>query len=167
MGWQLCRGLRGSFHVESAAALSPEWVAGFSGIHRKWSDLQETGHYELLTFFSSVKKQYRISGGYAIASEAEARHRFELASELTKKLSHFYQTVGLSEMPLPDSWIDELDAQPTDFSDDYVLIRLEPNFADRLDVGGADGLYTRTHFALQDEVGWQKASSHRERLSQS
>lgn len=128
----------------------------------KWRDLSATGNYEVLLFYPTVGRQYRLRGDFEEMPTAQLDSHWQLRPEGSRYLDHYYEErqpqssvidsreVFLSQIEeLRQKYpaVDELPMSPSAIGLDLVITSI-----DMLDLSSTDRLHDRRRFTLAEDA---------------
>lgn len=128
----------------------------------KWRHLRATGAYEVLLFYPTLGRQYRLRGEFEEIADALLDSHWQLRPEGSRYLDHYYEEkqpqssvidsrqVFLSQIEeLRQKYpaVDELPMSPSAIGLDLVITSI-----DMLDLSSADRLHDRRRFALVENA---------------
>jgi pyridoxamine 5'-phosphate oxidase len=129
----------------------------------KWQQLLQNSSYQLLLYYPSVSRQYRLSGSIAQLPPGTVSESWKFRPTASKYLDYYYQDKAQQGSVLRSR--DELTRGISDITDRYpdagsleapahaIGIELIIASIDRLDLSNSDQIHDRRYYQLTDE-GW-------------
>lgn len=139
----------------------------FNASSPKWRQLQTNPRYELLVYWPSIARQYRISGGFEQITHAELARSWKHKGSVGKQLDIYYskyrpQSSELESRREFDKTMGDIRAtiaggDEPDAPASLRGLRLLPWSVELLDLSGGDEMHRRDLYT-NDGSGWQVRS---------
>jgi pyridoxamine 5'-phosphate oxidase len=131
----------------------------------KWKQLDENSGYELLLFYPTIARQYRLSGAMQEIESSIVTSNWNMRPAGSKYMDYFYREVEpqSSSIESRQALINGIDSLKNRFSDPDELrpsdlaagLDLVITSIDRLDISDPDRIHDRIHFSLR-QGNWVK-----------
>lgn len=138
-----------------------------SALSPKYRALEATGHYELVLFWKSVGRQFRLRGRYTVLPPEEGQKYWDHKRHTSKLLEYFYEEIQEQSTPMAERTVlvDGIDGLKKRFPDPAAIpipesarvIRFEPTRIELWTGSEKDRLHRRWE-ATRDagEDGWSR-----------